>query len=131
MFYQDFRSRLASTLLMAVLLAACSAHSTDAAAANPPAPAPAAAATQPAPVVVRGLPDFTGLVESVGAAVVNVAVVEKARNNAHVNPFGDDEASAWPPSDPAAYAAFVAYLAQRYGTRLASIEVWNEPDQSN
>jgi len=93
MFYQDFRSRLASTLLTAVLLAACSAHSTDAAAANPaaPAPAPAAATTAPAPVVVRGLPDFTGLVESVGAAVVNVAVVEKARNNAHVNPFGDDD----------------------------------------
>ena len=50
---------------------------------------------------------------------------------ASCNPFGDDEASAWPPSDPAAYAAFVAYLAQRYGTRLAAIEVWNEPDQSN
>ena len=28
-------------------------------------------------------------------------------------------------------ATFVAYLAQRYGTRLAAIEVWNEPDQSN
>jgi hypothetical protein len=40
-------------------------------------------------------------------------------------------ASAWPPSNPADYAAFVAYLAQRYGTRLAAIEVWNEPDQAN
>jgi hypothetical protein len=40
-------------------------------------------------------------------------------------------ASAWPPRDPATYAAFVAYLAQRYGPDLAAIEVWNEPDQSN
>jgi hypothetical protein len=40
-------------------------------------------------------------------------------------------ASAWPPRNPADYAAFVAYLAQRYGTRLAAIEVWNEPDQAN
>ncbi len=50
---------------------------------------------------------------------------------ASCNPFGDDEASAWPPVEPAAYAAFVAFLAQRYGSRLAAIEVWNEPDQSN
>jgi polysaccharide biosynthesis protein PslG len=42
-----------------------------------------------------------------------------------------NRAGAWPPRNPAAYAAFVAYLAQRYGTRLAAIEVWNEPDQSN
>jgi hypothetical protein len=41
------------------------------------------------------------------------------------------KANAWPPSNPAAYAAFVGYLAQRYGTRLAAIEVWNEPDQAN
>jgi polysaccharide biosynthesis protein PslG len=40
-------------------------------------------------------------------------------------------ANAWPPSNPADYAAFVGYLAQRYGTRLAAIEVWNEPDQAN
>jgi hypothetical protein len=40
-------------------------------------------------------------------------------------------ASAWPPSDPATYAAFVGYLAQRYGTQLAAIEIWNEPDQAN
>jgi polysaccharide biosynthesis protein PslG len=40
-------------------------------------------------------------------------------------------ANAWPPRDPASYAAFVAYLAQRYGARLAAIEIWNEPDQSN
>lgn len=37
----------------------------------------------------------------------------------------------WPPNNPADYAAFVAYLAARYGTQLAAIEVWNEPDQAN
>jgi hypothetical protein len=41
------------------------------------------------------------------------------------------KANAWPPREPSAYAAFVAYLAARYGTRLAAIEVWNEPDQAN
>ncbi len=46
-------------------------------------------------------------------------------------PGGSSKANAWPPSNPATYAAFVAYLAQRYGTRLAAIEVWNEPDQAN
>jgi hypothetical protein len=40
-------------------------------------------------------------------------------------------ADAWPPREPSAYAAFVAYVAQRYGTRLAAIEIWNEPDQAN
>jgi hypothetical protein len=40
-------------------------------------------------------------------------------------------ANAWPPVDPSAYAGFVAYLAARYGTRLAAIEIWNEPDQAN
>jgi polysaccharide biosynthesis protein PslG len=40
-------------------------------------------------------------------------------------------ANSWPPANPAAYAAIVAYLAQRYGPRLAAIEIWNEPDQSN
>jgi polysaccharide biosynthesis protein PslG len=40
-------------------------------------------------------------------------------------------ANAWPPREPSAYAAFVAYLAARYGPQLAAIEVWNEPDQAN
>jgi len=40
-------------------------------------------------------------------------------------------ARAWPPSHPADYASFVAFLAQRYGTRLAAIEILNEPDQAN
>jgi hypothetical protein len=46
-------------------------------------------------------------------------------------PGGSSKANAWPPTNPASYAAFVAYLAQRYGTQLAAIEVWNEPDQAN
>lgn len=41
------------------------------------------------------------------------------------------KANAWPPRNPSAYAAFTAFLAARYGTRLAAIEIWNEPDQSN
>ncbi len=40
-------------------------------------------------------------------------------------------AHAWPPRDPGDFAAFVAYLAQRYASSLAAIEVWNEPDQAN
>ncbi len=46
-------------------------------------------------------------------------------------PGGSSRANAWPPVNPSAYASFVAYLAARYGTRLAAIEVWNEPDQAN
>jgi hypothetical protein len=46
-------------------------------------------------------------------------------------PGQSSEANAWPPGHPAGYAAFVAYLAQRYGRRLAAIEIWNEPDQAN
>ncbi len=41
------------------------------------------------------------------------------------------QANAWPPSSPAEYAAFVGYLARRYGKRLAAIEIWNEPDQAS
>ncbi len=40
-------------------------------------------------------------------------------------------ANAWPPSNPKSYATIVSYLATRYGSRLAAIEVWNEPDQIN
>jgi polysaccharide biosynthesis protein PslG len=40
-------------------------------------------------------------------------------------------ANSWPPRKPSDYAAFVGFLAARYGTRLAAIEVWNEPDQAN
>jgi hypothetical protein len=40
-------------------------------------------------------------------------------------------ANRWPPRDVTGYSAFVAYLAQRYGPKLAAIEIWNEPDQAN
>ncbi|MGA9874544.1 MAG: glycosyl hydrolase [Solirubrobacteraceae bacterium] len=41
------------------------------------------------------------------------------------------KANAWPPSEPSTYGSFVAFLAARYGSKLAAIEVWNEPDQAN
>jgi len=47
------------------------------------------------------------------------------------SPTHGGRANSWPPKQPAAYAAFVAFLAKRYGPRLAAIEVWNEPDQAN
>jgi hypothetical protein len=47
------------------------------------------------------------------------------------SPSQSGAANAWPPSEPSTYAAFVATLARRYGTRLEAIEVWNEPDQAN
>jgi hypothetical protein len=47
------------------------------------------------------------------------------------SPARPTAANSWPPRDPATYAALVAYLAQRYGPKLAAIEIWNEPDQSN
>ncbi len=47
------------------------------------------------------------------------------------SPEGRSQANVWPPREASAYAAFVGYLARRYGTTLAAIEVWNEPDQAN
>jgi hypothetical protein len=47
------------------------------------------------------------------------------------SPTSQGKANAWPPSNDADYAAVVAFLAKRYNTRLAAIEVWNEPDQVN
>lgn len=41
------------------------------------------------------------------------------------------KANEWPPTEAARYATFTAMLAARYGTRLAAIEIWNEPDQAN
>jgi hypothetical protein len=41
------------------------------------------------------------------------------------------KANSWPPSNPATFATFAAFLAQRYGRSLAALEVWNEPDQAN
>jgi hypothetical protein len=46
-------------------------------------------------------------------------------------PGANNRASAWAPSDPSAFGSFAAFLAARYGSKLAAIEVWNEPDQAN
>jgi hypothetical protein len=43
----------------------------------------------------------------------------------------NSRANGWQPKNPADYAAFVAFLAQRYGATLAAIEIWNEPDHIN
>ena len=47
------------------------------------------------------------------------------------DPASLSRATAYPPRHPSNYATAAAYLARRYGTRLAAIEVWNEPDQGN
>jgi polysaccharide biosynthesis protein PslG len=47
------------------------------------------------------------------------------------SPTRSSKANAWPPVKASDYAAFVAFIAGRYGTRLAAIEIWNEPDQAN
>ncbi len=64
-----WRSRLA---VAALALAAGSAWL-----AAPAAHAQPAQATEPAPLVVRGLPDFTQLVDLVGPSVVNIRTMEK------------------------------------------------------
>jgi hypothetical protein len=46
-------------------------------------------------------------------------------------PGREAAANAWPPQRSADYAAFCAYLAQRYDSSLAAIEIWNEPDEVN
>ncbi len=46
-------------------------------------------------------------------------------------PGRESQASSWPPAQPADFAAFCAYLTQRYGKHLKAIEIWNEPDQVN
>jgi len=50
---------------------------------------------------------------------------------AQCSPKTHTVANTYPPSDPADYGRFVAFLAQRYAAQLAAIEVWNEPDQAN
>jgi polysaccharide biosynthesis protein PslG len=46
-------------------------------------------------------------------------------------PTRGNSANAWAPTNPASYAAVMAFLAGRYGTRVTALEVWNEPDQAN
>jgi len=41
------------------------------------------------------------------------------------------QANAYPPVSTAPYVAIVSYLARRYGSGLAALEVWSEPDQVN
>lgn len=50
---------------------------------------------------------------------------------AKCKPGQHDGASAWTPREPAAFGSFAAFLAARYSSKLAAIEVWNEPDQAN
>ncbi|HXB15339.1 MAG TPA: glycosyl hydrolase [Solirubrobacteraceae bacterium] len=54
-----------------------------------------------------------------------------ARLKKGCSPGRSEGASSWPPRDPANYAAVLSALVARYGTKLAAIEVWNEPDQAN
>jgi serine protease Do len=49
------------------------------------------AVLQPAPVEVRGLPDFTVLVDQVGPAVVNLRTIERVRRGATSGPPTPDE----------------------------------------
>src|SRR5213082_1470746 len=90
--------RATALCVIAIALGACSrdlsAQSTHAAAAGASAlaagadPAPAAAPPSPAvqagtaELALRGLPDFSALVDRYGPAVVNVEVVEKAQAGA-------------------------------------------------
>jgi len=46
-------------------------------------------------------------------------------------PTHASQANAWAPTNSSSYAAVMAFLAARYGTRLTALEVWNEPDQAN
>jgi serine protease Do len=95
---QPVARRLAGVAVVLVLLSACSLQSSSAA-TGPAAPAkpaagptatPDAAASRdvPAAVNARGLPDFSGLVERYGPAVVNVQVVEKLQTVEESGPNG-------------------------------------------
>src|SRR5580658_145223 len=93
----QFGSRMMAVCVIALALAACSrgwsAQSLHQGAASAPAaaatPAPPAEASAPAEPMVRGLPDFSQLVDRYGAAVVNVTVVEKAQAVSPNDPLND------------------------------------------
>jgi hypothetical protein len=59
------------------------------------------------------------------ASAAPSSLIRKCRPNA------PSAANGYPPKNPADFAAFVRYLAERYGRQAGAIEVWNEPDQSN
>jgi len=50
---------------------------------------------------------------------------------ARCRPGQHDGASAWAPREPSTFGSFAAFLAARYSSKLAAIEIWNEPDQAN
>ncbi|TMK24075.1 MAG: hypothetical protein E6G62_09325, partial [Actinobacteria bacterium] len=90
------------------------------------------------PAALAGLDRLLGVASAAGIRVI--AIVDSSPCWAssapasllhRCNPHRAGAANAWPPRQPADYGSFVALLAQRYGTRLAAIEVWNEPDQIN
>jgi len=91
---ESIAPRTVGMVLIAAFLGACTPQASTAAPAAPaPAPAPAANSVPAAPLV-RGLPDFSTLVEQVGPAVVNVTVVEKRQRNPLAgsgNPFSDND----------------------------------------
>ena len=78
MSHEILGSRVLGAIAFATLFAACSSQVSTVSAANAAAPAPAAVAPTVAPLV-RGLPDFSALVEQVGPAVVNVTVLERGQ----------------------------------------------------
>ena len=83
MLRQKLDSGVISAIALLSLFTACAQHSSSAVAAAQaatPAANAAPAAAAPAPSLVHGLPDFTGLVAAVGPAVVNVQVIERASN---------------------------------------------------
>jgi serine protease Do len=88
------RSRaFATATLIGLGLVACSSDFTPTRAADaaPSAPAVEAPARAPAERVVTGLPDFTGLVERYGPAVVNIQVVEKSESVGNMPRFAPDD----------------------------------------
>ena len=102
MFHQTSGSRLLSAIALVSLFSACAQQSSSAAAPGgngPPILSPPSGttstpqvATSPSAPLVRGLPDFSGLVTAVGPAVVNVQVVERMNSNVRsngVSPFGN------------------------------------------
>lgn len=78
MSHENLGSRVLGAIAFATLFAACSSQVGTVSAANAAAPAPAAVTPTTAPLV-RGLPDFSALVEQVGPAVVNVTVLERGQ----------------------------------------------------
>ena len=75
------RSSLLATLAVTVPLMACARAPEATGAPEPQARSAAATTAAPAAPLVAGLPDFTGLVEQVGPAVVNIEAKMGARGS--------------------------------------------------